>query len=414
MKLNLEQLQLICPENIWIDFSSIDLENNTLAAMNFTNATAYNNAKINHLCLTVFVKWLEDNLGIEENQLNVSQTTELASIWEAINGTTITLDETKIILIPSEAIDIEEFVVTQEWVDIADLAGNYYLPIQVDWDSNIIRVWGYTSHEILKNKGEYDPIYRTYSLAKDNIIEDLETLWLAIDYGLKETEDIPAIANLPTNTAEQLIDKLSKPSPYSPRLELGFEKWAALFGDRNLRQQLYQTRLVNSTKTPAEKHNLKTKLINLTNWLNEQFTESIASGWHSVDELLINPQRQLAYRSNSSLRKKSSDTVERGKLIRLQMQVDSVEVVLLVGVTSEAEDKVKVLIQLHPNSDNNYLPSNLTFSIFSEGQAIGKPVVSQESDLYIQSLPLRCSRDTDFTVKICLGEALVTEEFTIT
>lgn len=429
MKLNIEQLQASFPENIWLHFNSIDTVQNISNTMVFTNTTAYNNAKINDLCLTIFLDWIENNFGLITNQVQILKTEDIASIWDAINGSNITLGKTKIILIPTEILDTEEFIVPQEWIDIPDLVGNYYLPMQVDSDNQLVRIWGYASHNILKNKAEYDPIYRTYSLAREHIISDIETLWLAIEMGLQEIADIPAITDLSTNKAKQLVEQLSKPSPYSPRLELSFEQWSALFGNPRLRQELYQKRLVSATNTNSlvaianskinptnieEQKAIKTKLIDLTQWLDNKFTESIELGWHSIDNFLFNTQTNLAYRNNLSSGDNRDNTIQRGKLIKLQMQVDSVEVILLVGVTPQAEDRVKVVIQLHPNSDRKFLPSGLTMSLFSEGNSICKPIVSQEDDIYLQSLPLDCSRNTDFKVKFSLGKASLIEEFTIT
>ena len=429
MKLNIEQLQSSFPENIWLNFPSIDTVQNISKTMIFTNTTACNNAKINDLCLTVFLDWIENNLCLTKNQVKILQTEDIASIWDAITGSNITLGQTKIILIPTEIIDTEELIVPQEWIDIPDLVGNYYLPMQVDSDNQLVRIWGYASHEILKNKGKYDPIYRTYSLAREHIIEDIETLWLAIEMGLQEIANIPNITDLSIAEAEQFLDKLSKPSPYSPRLELSFEQWSALFGNSRLRQELYQKRLawatdtnslgaisnnkINSTNIEEQKP-IQTKLIDLTQWLDNKFTKSIELGWHSIDNFLFNTETNLAYRNNLSSGGNRDNTIQRGKLIKLQMQVDSVEVILLVGVTPQAEDRVKVVIQLHPNSKRKFLPSGLTMSLFSEGNSICQPIVSQEDDIYLQSLPLDCSRNTDFKVKISLGKAFLIEEFTIT
>ena len=429
MKLNIEQLQYSFPENIWLNLPAIDTVENISKNMVFTNTTAYNNAKINDLCLTVFLDWIKNNLGLDQSEVKLRQVEDIASIWDAITGSNITIGKTKIILIPTEILDTEEFVVPQEWIDIPDLVASYYLPIQVDWDNQLIGIWGYASHNNFKNKAEYDPIYRTYSLARDYIISDLETLWLAIELGLKEIADIPAITDLSTAKVQQVLEKLSSPSPYSPRLELSFAEWSALFGNPGLRQELYQKRLAsavdpNSLVSVAnskvnitniyEQKAVKTKIVDLTKWLSDQFTESIELGWHTLDSFLLNTETNLAYRNNLSSGSNRDNSIQRGKLIKLQMQVDTAEFILLVAVTPEAEDEVKVLIQLHPNSDRKFLPSGVSMSLFSEGNSIGKPVISQGDDIYLQSLPLHCSRNTDFKVKISFRKASLIEEFTIT
>ncbi|MDJ0650882.1 MAG: DUF1822 family protein [Xenococcaceae cyanobacterium MO_188.B19] len=429
MKLNIEQLQSSFPENIWLNLPAINTVENISKNMVFTNSTAYNNAQINDLCLTVVLDWIKNNLGLDKSEVKLRQVEDIASIWDAITGSNITIGKTKIILIPTEILDTEEFVVPQEWIDIPNLVGSYYLPIQVDWDNQLIRIWGYASHNIFKNKAEYDPIYRTYSLARDYIISDLETLWLAIELGLQEIADIPSIMDLSTGKVEQVLEKVSNPSPYSPRLELSFTEWSGLFGNPSLRQELYQKRLASAVDTNSlvsvanskinttniyEQKAIKTKIVDLTKWLSDQFTESIELGWQTLDSFIFNTEINLAYRNNFSSGSNRDNSIQRGKLIKLQMQVDTAEFILLVAVTPEAEDEVKVLIQLHPNSDHKFLPSGVTMSLFSEGNTIGNPIISQGDDIYLQSLPLHCSRNTDFKVKISFRKASLIEEFTIT
>ncbi|PSO81051.1 MAG: hypothetical protein BRC41_15925 [Cyanobacteria bacterium QH_9_48_43] len=50
----------------------------------------------------------------------------LPSFWEVVNGTAIALSGVRLVLIPSEAADLSELRVPQEWVDIPSWGGDYY------------------------------------------------------------------------------------------------------------------------------------------------------------------------------------------------------------------------------------------------------------------------------------------------
>jgi tetratricopeptide (TPR) repeat protein len=100
-------------------------------------------------------------------------------IWEVINGKAIIYGNKRLVLIPSDAIDIQDFAIPQEWVDVPRLAGDYYLPIQVDLENRYLHIWGFVSRRTLKEKADYDPIYRTYYLEGDRVITNLDLLWAA-------------------------------------------------------------------------------------------------------------------------------------------------------------------------------------------------------------------------------------------
>ncbi len=56
---------------------------------------------------------------------------------------------------------------------------NYYLAVQVNPDDGWMKVFGYTTHQHLKKIGVYDPSdHRTYSLEVEDLIPDLNVLWI--------------------------------------------------------------------------------------------------------------------------------------------------------------------------------------------------------------------------------------------
>jgi Protein of unknown function (DUF1822) len=158
-----------------------------------------------------------------------------------------------------------------------------------------------------------------------------------------------------------------------------------------------------SSASPAESFlaTLTQTTTTLTQWLQDTVDE----GWQAIDQL-INPDAYLAF---------STRTVEsgarRGKLINLGVQLGQQAVVLLVNVTSEAEEKLGVLVQLHPTGETRYLIPELTLSLRSSTGKVLQEVMSRSQDNYIQLKPFKGKPGTRFSVAIHLGSETVEESF---
>ncbi|WP_414754479.1 DUF1822 family protein [Anabaena sp. CCY 9910] len=198
-------------------------------------------AYLNELCLSAVLPWLQEDFSTQAKVW--PSTTTLASLWELVNGTAVTIDGKRFILVPSENIDHSELRVQQEWVDLPTWAGDYYLAVQVDGE--YVKVWGYCTHTQLKHQGKYDPGDRTYSLDITDIVNDISVLAVARDLCPDEITRT-AIAPLPTILQEQaqnLITRLSNPEIINPRLAIPFQLWGALIEHGGWRQSLYERRL---------------------------------------------------------------------------------------------------------------------------------------------------------------------------
>ncbi|MBD2605639.1 DUF1822 family protein [Scytonema hofmannii FACHB-248] len=212
-------------------------------SQSFSHPSSGYQAYLNQLCLNVVLPWLQTDFA---PQAKVSpNNNSLASFWELVNGTAIVSDGIRFILVPSEAMDLSELRVAQEWVDISSLAGDYYLAVQVEPDEAYVRVWGYCSYEQLKNQGSYDVGDRTYSLDATDIISDINVLTLARQLCPQEStaKVIPQLATLPQEQAQNLISRLGNPEIITPRLAIPFQLWGALIEHGGWRQSLYQRRL---------------------------------------------------------------------------------------------------------------------------------------------------------------------------
>ena len=184
---------------------------------------------LNQVTLNVFLPWLqeEEDAGAK---VTFNRATR-ADIWEVVTGTAITLeDNAKLVLIPSEAEDTSELRVPQEWIDTPEWSADYYLAVQVNVDAGYLRIWGYATHKQLKSEGTFSHGDRTYTLAEDDLVTDLDVLWVARELCPDEVTQVAVepIATIAPAQAENLIERLGNKSQLLPRLAIPFPMWAAL------------------------------------------------------------------------------------------------------------------------------------------------------------------------------------------
>ena len=155
------------------------------------------------------------------------------------------------------------------------------------------------------------------------------------------------------------------------------------------------------TKTEEKllRHLKKTK-IKLSQWLQGVFDE----GWQAIDAL-INPEANLALRIRSV-----GEGVKRCKLIDLGMQLGNQTVALLVNIT-ETEEKLGILIQLHPTSGQRYLPPNLKLTLLSKPGKTLQQVQARGQDNYIQLKPFKGEVGKCFSIEVSLLDISAREDF---
>lgn len=299
-----------------LEFSENDREQAWLQSQNYSNDAARWTAYLNHLCLNALSRWLQ-----EETNLSAPSVWGLPGTWEMVNGTALSLGKARIACIPSEAIDVEEFCVPQEWVDIPSWVADYYLAVQLVPDECYLRVWGFTTHSQLKNQGDYDPLDRTYTLEQDDLIQDINAFLVALELCTQQKVTVKPLPALSREEAENLLQQLSQPSPYSPRLEVEFERWAALMDKEIWRQQLYERRNQPPVIAPVK------PTVNLSTWFESVFE----AGWQTVEDLFGTKEARLAFvlRSDRNLRK--ADT---NNLVTINALIDQLK-------TSPSEHKRK-------------------------------------------------------------------------
>jgi hypothetical protein len=226
---------------------------------------------LNQVALAVFLPWLQ----AEEDATAKAQIpqSEQAAIWEMVNGTAIAIQDAKLVLIPSEADDLGELRVPQEWIDLPNWAADYYLAVQVNVDAGYVRVWGYSTHRQLK-QGTFNQSDRTYSLSGDELIGDLNALWVARALCPNEVTQaaIKPLPELATAQADNLIERLGNPSQLLPRLAVPFSTWGALLQNPQWCRRLGAARRGIATRTPV------------LQWLKQGLSDlSNEFGWRQIE-----------------------------------------------------------------------------------------------------------------------------------
>lgn len=378
-------------EQAWQEFS---LEEQIVAwqqsrTQAYSNNPARWNAYQNYLCLKVFEMWLEAETDLQDKPKVWPHLNELPSFWEVVNGTVITLGETRLALILSETINPQELRVQREWVDIPEWAAHYYLAIQLNLEDRWLRVLGYATHAQLKQEGKYDPIDRTICLNRESLIEDLNVMWVALELFTSSKPDVEPLPTLSPPKAEVLLNQLSQPSPYSPRLDVPFQQWAAMIASSNWRQLLYQQRSQRVSTPKAQ--------VNLSQWVQGIFE----AGWQVVENLIV-PTALVPVA-------KGGDIITRAK----QIDLGEYAVALIVTRVPDDEQEISILLQVQATSDQTILPQNLQLSAFDESGAIHREVSAKTADFLIQLPRLIGCPGEGFSVKVALGNFSVTQDFLI-
>lgn len=146
--------------------------------------------------------------------------------------------------------------------------------------------------------------------------------------------------------------------------------------------------------------------VNLSQWFQNLFE----AGWQSLEALLGSDQDNLALglRSTPQL----NDSVKGTKLVDLGLQLGSQSVALLVTIAPEVDQKVGIVVQLHPTGED-YLPPNVSLILRSESGVTLQEVQSRSQDNYIQLKRFRGLPGECFNIQVAFGDVSVTEIFVI-
>ena len=235
MTFNSPRYSLI-PEQVSLEISPFS----QVQELQFSTSGARWRAHLNQMCLDAFLPWL----SLEQPSAIWTQIAALPSFWEFVNGSAIDCEGMRLVLIPTTAIDLGELRVPQEWVDIPSWVADYYLAVQVNPNGGWVTISGYTTHRKLKTHSVYDAGDRVYCLDENDLIQDINVLWIARQLCPEEIlrESVTPLPTLPLTQAQNLLERLGNPAVVFPRLAVPFELWGVLVEHGGWRQRLYAKR----------------------------------------------------------------------------------------------------------------------------------------------------------------------------
>jgi hypothetical protein len=365
----------------------------------------------NQMVLETFLPWLQAEYEAHAKvwpQESVS-IASLALLFQMVNGTGIVLDpggatEKRLVLIPDASIEFSEFRVPQEWVDIPSWAGDYYLAITVTPEGDFLRVYGYVTHELIRQKGTYDPDDRTYCLSTIDLIDDLNALWVIRDLNPQEATQavITPIFSMPDAVLPSFLSSLKDCVNRNPRLDLPLPQWSAFLERSDRLMQLDS--ILKSSPTPMIPA-IAESIVNLGQWIENIFEQT----WQTIESVMgAEPELGVTFRKSSINPDKKT---RRIKMIHLQSETVDERVLLMVNLVIEADERLGVQVCLLPSDRTKFLPTGLQLMMMSNSGAVVQSVQSQQQDRYIQLKLFRCSRGTRFRLVMAIDRANVVEQF---
>jgi Protein of unknown function (DUF1822) len=316
------------------------------------------------------------------------------NIWQFVSGSVLELNAKRIVLLPSRSIDHSELVIAQEWLDIPDWAGDYFMPIQIDPDAETLHCWGYLTHQMMKSQARYDARDRTYHLDAHHLITDVSGLWAIQQLNPTEVTqaEIAPLASVGAVQAENLRQRLA--TVPNPRLEIPFALWGALVADRQWRQQLAQLRQGETALDPVANR--------LNGWLQQVFT----AGWQAVEDFLGEGELAVALRQTAT----SASIVQRVKALTLP---DDRVLLLVVSIEPESDERLGVQVQLRGLDRTSTLPPDLTLALLSSDDEVVRSITTCDRDNAIQLPRFRSNSGTGFKIQVQSGTTTFCESFLI-
>ncbi len=425
-----------------------------------TSETSRYRAYLNLLARENFINWLE--LILEKKITDNWQLKDNLNIWQFVNGSVIEIEESRIVLIPTETEDKSEIAVPQEWLTIPDWVGSYYVAVQVNIEESFISFWGYITYKELQSQGSLDMLNRTVDLEAEYLETDITLMIFDNEYGWETIPQVNPLSVLSTTEKEFFINQIK--TTLSPRLLLYFDKWLGFISDKEI---LYS--LANHGE-----------IIHLTTWLTEKIEPIFTQGWQNLTDLIeqylltdfsLTPQwvtRSLTPIESLNILHNSQDETEinqaifclgnlsmnsefkqqaiaslsdiitntedeeirwnaalslrllapnsefsgywRGKIVNLGLELANYDLALVMGILPKSETETSIFIRVYPLGDNNYLPANLHLQIIDAEGNIFKEIISRYEDNLIQ-YKLWANHGENIQVKLGLNDVWFTEKF---
>jgi hypothetical protein len=156
-------------------------------------------------------------------------------------------------------------------------------------------------------------------------------------------------------------------------------------------------------------HQSTSRFVHLGQWLQNIFEPE----WQSLEVLLAHDREDsfaLSFR-NSPISKQI--VVKRGTLVDLGLQLGSESVVLVVAIAADDSKGMNVFVQLHPASEEAFLPSNIKLIMLLEFGVVLQEIQAQQQDNFIQIKQFWSQLGENFSIQVMLDHICITKNFTI-
>ncbi len=141
----------------------------------------------------------------------------------------------------------------------------------------------------------------------------------------------------------------------------------------------------------------------------------LGQGWQAAESLLT--PSQLAFRSYggreaiAAIPNRTPTTICRGKVLDLGLQLGAQTVALLVELSPDPNDMIRMMLQVHPIG-TSYLPANLQLAVLNMADTVLRQVQARTADNYIQ-LELLANIGEQFQVQVSLNQMMIVEQFLV-
>ncbi len=164
------------PQQLYLEILPDDRDQAWKESQQLNDSSSAWRSYLNRLLLDSFAHYLTEDYCLSPT---INHQKHLLSIWSLLDGTLLSIEEQKLVLLPTEAIDDDEVRIPQEWVDIPNWIADYYVIGEINSDEGWIRIKGYTTHSQIQQQASYDSMSREYSLNQNQLIKDIVVLWLS-------------------------------------------------------------------------------------------------------------------------------------------------------------------------------------------------------------------------------------------
>jgi Protein of unknown function (DUF1822) len=351
------EFRVLLPEAIWLE--SHHFEQARELSYGSSNEALQWQTYVNALAFLGFTQWLAEKMPEQANRLGHSLSAPPAANF--IEGACqFCLGEFKFCLIAVEHVLDEAINIPQEAISNPKLAAHFYVALEVCQEEEQI---------IFRGMMQYDQL-TDYLRQRDGLSRS-EGCSIPLAHFDPEPNHLLSYC--------RYLDAIALPLP-APEIE---------------------SEVAPSTSRTDLRETLQNARTYLSQWLND----TVEDGWQAI-ETLIHPEAYLALNTRNS-----EANVRKGKLLNLGVRLGQQSVALLVTISPEPEEKLNVLVQLHPTGGQRFLPPHIQLTLQSKAGEILQEVQARGQDNYIQLQPFKGSAGKRFSLKVSLLGMSVKEDF---